>query len=202
MSVEEATLIARGIASAVKPDTGLEPIQIGLMGSVIAALLDIQVDFGSLDPLEPDELAAALREDETADRYFLRATGSGAPLHLQVAWLDHLLATSRPGAVLDRVPPHEPVAALQIRRLIALRELGRDSETEDYRQFLDWEYQYALHAKEYIHAREIARFYLDVVPRPRLALRAAEHNLSRQREAEDYALYHRALAEVAQLIVF
>jgi hypothetical protein len=60
VSAEDATLIARGIASAVKPDTGLEPVQIGLMGAVIAALLDIQVDFGLLDPLEADELAAAL----------------------------------------------------------------------------------------------------------------------------------------------
>ena len=60
VSVQDATLIARGIASAVKPDAGLEPVQIGLMGSVIGALFDIQVDLDSLDPLEADELAAAL----------------------------------------------------------------------------------------------------------------------------------------------
>ena len=58
--VEDANLIARGIASAVKPDPGLEPIQIGFMGSVINALFDIKVDLDALDPLEPDELAAAL----------------------------------------------------------------------------------------------------------------------------------------------
>ena len=60
VSAEDAMLIARGVASAIKPDTGLEPVQISLMGAVVAALLDIQVDFGSLDPLEADELAAAL----------------------------------------------------------------------------------------------------------------------------------------------
>lgn len=70
VSAEDATLIARGIASAVKPDTGLEPVQISLMGSVVAALLGIEVDFGSLDPLGAEELAAALsdRSDEFRQR--------------------------------------------------------------------------------------------------------------------------------------
>jgi hypothetical protein len=62
VSAEEATLIARGVATAITPDTGLEPVQISLMGAVTAALLDIEVDFGSLDSLEPDELATALSE--------------------------------------------------------------------------------------------------------------------------------------------
>ena len=62
VSADEATLIARAIASAVKPDDGLEPVQISFMGAVIAALLDIEVDLGSLDPLGADELAAALSE--------------------------------------------------------------------------------------------------------------------------------------------
>ena len=66
VTVEDATLIARGIASAVKPDTGFEQIQISLMRAVIEALLDIQVDLDSLDPLDADELATALsdRSDE------------------------------------------------------------------------------------------------------------------------------------------
>lgn len=60
VSAEEALVIARGIATAVKPESGMEPIQTGLMGSIIAALFNIEVDLGSLDPLEPDELSASL----------------------------------------------------------------------------------------------------------------------------------------------
>lgn len=60
VTVEDAMLIARGIATAVKPEAGLEPIQVGLMGSVVAALFDVEVDLATLAPLEADELAEAL----------------------------------------------------------------------------------------------------------------------------------------------
>jgi hypothetical protein len=60
VSAEEATVIARGITSAMKPIGGLEPCQVGLMGAIVGVLFDIQVDLDALDPLEPDELAVAL----------------------------------------------------------------------------------------------------------------------------------------------
>ncbi len=57
---DEAMLIARGIASAVAPADGLNPIQISLLGEVTEALLDVAVDFGSLEPLPAGSLADAL----------------------------------------------------------------------------------------------------------------------------------------------
>lgn len=70
VSTDEANLIARGIATAIAPDDGLEPIQIGLMGPVIGALFDIHLDLAAVDPLGADELAAALsgRSDEFRQR--------------------------------------------------------------------------------------------------------------------------------------
>ncbi len=56
----DAVLIARGIASAVAPEQGLQPVQISLLGAVTEALLDTTVDFTELEPLEPSELADAL----------------------------------------------------------------------------------------------------------------------------------------------
>jgi len=61
LSPEEATLIARGVATAISPETGLEQVQVSLMGAVFEALLDVRADLRSLDPLAPDELAAALQ---------------------------------------------------------------------------------------------------------------------------------------------
>jgi hypothetical protein len=60
VSADEATLIARGIASAVRCEAGLEPVQISLLGAVVEALLDIRVDLSALDPLSAGELAEAL----------------------------------------------------------------------------------------------------------------------------------------------
>lgn len=57
---DEAILIARGVASAVAPEGGMEPVQASLLGAVFEALLDIRVDVATLDPLEPSGLAAAL----------------------------------------------------------------------------------------------------------------------------------------------
>jgi len=62
VSVDEAVLIARGIASAIKPEGGLETVQVSLLGAVIEALLDVRVDLSSLDPLQAGELAEGLSE--------------------------------------------------------------------------------------------------------------------------------------------
>lgn len=60
MSSEEARLIARGIASAVRPGAGLEPVQISLLGAVTEALMGVRIDLSSVDWVGADELAAAL----------------------------------------------------------------------------------------------------------------------------------------------
>src|SRR3954454_2010196 len=57
---DEALQIARGVATAVAPPDGLEPIQISLLGSVHTALIGSPVDFVALEPLDPAGLAAAL----------------------------------------------------------------------------------------------------------------------------------------------
>ena len=57
----EGLLIARGIASAVEPEGGLEAVQVSLLGTIHAALIGPAVDFSALDPLGPRELAEALQ---------------------------------------------------------------------------------------------------------------------------------------------
>jgi len=58
--VDEARLIARGIASAVEPEGGLEAVQVNLLGSVLTALMGTKIDFVALEPLGADDLARAL----------------------------------------------------------------------------------------------------------------------------------------------
>jgi hypothetical protein len=57
---EEVVLVARGIATAVAPDTGLTDVQAELLGAIALALTGHEVDYHTLEPLGPDELADVL----------------------------------------------------------------------------------------------------------------------------------------------
>jgi hypothetical protein len=57
---EEVTLVARGIATAVAPESGLTDVQADLLEAIASALTGIEVDYRSLDPLGPEELASVL----------------------------------------------------------------------------------------------------------------------------------------------
>ncbi len=56
----EVMLVARGIATAVAPETGLTDVQADLLGAIAEALTGISVDYRSLEPLGCDGFAAAL----------------------------------------------------------------------------------------------------------------------------------------------
>jgi hypothetical protein len=60
VSADEALLIARGVASAVAPEWGLEPIQVGLLGAVLMSLLGAEVDLSAVEAIAPADLADAL----------------------------------------------------------------------------------------------------------------------------------------------
>ena len=59
--IEHVTVVARGIATAVAPETGLTDVQAALLEAIAAALTGHQVDYRSLEPLGPAELADELR---------------------------------------------------------------------------------------------------------------------------------------------
>jgi hypothetical protein len=69
LSADEASVIARGIASAVEPAEGISATQASLLGAVHAALTGHPVDIAGLDPLGPDELARALEDRPTELRH-------------------------------------------------------------------------------------------------------------------------------------
>jgi hypothetical protein len=57
---DEVLLVARGLATAVAPDTGLMDVQAALLQALTSALTDIEVDYRHLEPLGAEDLAAAL----------------------------------------------------------------------------------------------------------------------------------------------
>ena len=60
----EVHLVARGIATAVAPETGITDVQADLLEAIASALTGISVDYRTLEPLGPDELAAVLAEHD------------------------------------------------------------------------------------------------------------------------------------------
>jgi hypothetical protein len=64
----EVRLVARGIATAVAPEGGLMDVQADLLEAIASALTGVEVDYRSLEPLGPDELAAVLDGKELGYR--------------------------------------------------------------------------------------------------------------------------------------
>jgi len=138
------------------------------------------------------ELAASLNEDTLADGLFKRALENHAALHLQAAYLDHLLATDRAADVVATVTADEQELALALRRLLAERRLGWTMSAQARADAMNDEFQVWMREGDFTHGREMAMFYLDVLPDNELAQLTATKNLETQREAEDLALVKRA----------
>jgi hypothetical protein len=56
----EVVQVARGIATAVAPASGITTVQADLLGAIAEALTGVDVDYTKLEPLGPDELAEVL----------------------------------------------------------------------------------------------------------------------------------------------
>jgi hypothetical protein len=64
----EVRAVARGIATAVAPETGLADVQADLLEAIASALTGVSVNYRALDPLGPDELADVLAARDLAYR--------------------------------------------------------------------------------------------------------------------------------------
>src|SRR5437773_8096920 len=65
---EEVTLVARGIATAVAPESGLAEVQADLLEAIASALTGVSIDYRALEPLGPEELADVLSGRDLAYR--------------------------------------------------------------------------------------------------------------------------------------
>ena len=66
--LEEVTLVARGIATAVAPEDGLTDVQADILEAIASALTGHDVDYRALEPLTADELAEVLRARDLSYR--------------------------------------------------------------------------------------------------------------------------------------
>lgn len=138
------------------------------------------------------ELAERLGDEAAAPALYRTALAGEDEVYTRAALADWLLARNRAAEALvlmERSPDAE-ADALLLRRVIALRQLGRDASAP---ATLMRERLAAADRREPgRHAREQARFALDVEQQPREALRLAQVNWSFQREPADALLLLRA----------
>lgn len=141
------------------------------------------------------ELAERLGDDAAAAALYRVALAGQDEVYTRAALADWLLARNRAAdalALVERSPDVE-ADALLLRRVIALQQLGRDPSllatlTAQMRERL----AAADRREPGKHAREQARFALDIDKQPREALRLAQVNWAMQREPTDALLLLRA----------
>jgi hypothetical protein len=138
------------------------------------------------------ELAERLGDDAAAPGLYRTALAGEDAVYTRAALADWLLARRRAAAALALVEdsPDAEADALLLRRVIALRQLGRDAAAPT--ALLRERLAAAERREPGRHAREQARFALDVAADPREALRLARLNWALQREPADALLLLRA----------
>ncbi|MDR7298039.1 hypothetical protein J2X16_003388 [Pelomonas aquatica] len=138
------------------------------------------------------ELAERLGDEAAAPGLYRTALAGEDAVYTRAALADWLLARRRAAAALGLVEdsPDAEADALLLRRVIALRQLGRDAAMPT--ALLRERLAAAERREPGRHAREQARFALDVEQQPREALRLARANWALQREPADALLLLRA----------
>jgi hypothetical protein len=101
--VDEVTLVARGIATAVAAEDGLTELQAELLAAIATALTGFSVDYHTLDPLGPDALAEVLAGRDLAYRQRI--------VHHMV--LGELVLRPIPTAVAHRVAQYSHALGVQ-----------------------------------------------------------------------------------------
>lgn len=162
---------------------------------ILTALLDSP----AADALNTDWLAWTLSvagdaasplDAQQAESFYAQSLRAAESTQVRAALVDVLLADDRPGDAARVLDGGADALPLEIRRMIVDKRLGRDSAATRIAA-ADHEFRHWIGESDWLHAREMARFYLDVLEQPALARRLAEINLTLQREPEDLLLASR-----------
>ncbi len=140
------------------------------------------------------DLAAAAGDPRQARLFYERSLALAERTQVRAALVDVLLEQSEYETALAAIPSTTNALSLLIRRLIAAKQLNRFDEVADESAQVASEFEKWIAAEDWLHAREMTRFYLDVVDRPVRARQLADVNIDLQREPEDLRLVDRTRA--------
>ncbi|MEO1035318.1 MAG: hypothetical protein AAFX44_07155 [Pseudomonadota bacterium] len=132
--------------------------------------------------------AAAAGDINAAETYLRASLERAEATQVRAALFDLLLAAGDVDAARAVLPATTDSLALRVRRLIVERKTCRPSCSSSEARSLDREFRHWIEHGDFTHAREMARFYLDVNRQPELARYLALRNAETQREPEDRRL--------------
>ena len=136
------------------------------------------------------DLAVTLNRYDQAEDYFKHSLSHIERQQVKVAYTDLLIEQQRFEEAMVVVQEHSTSPAIVLRHLIIETALGTADKNEIReidRLFRDWAAEEDLQ-----HAREMAMFYLYVVPDNKFALHLAKKNYEFQKELEDVRLLKQA----------
>lgn len=132
-----------------------------------------------------------------AEVHFKRAMELAPSISLRAGYADLLLTTRRPERALVVLAGPSGAPALAVRRLVAQGLLGDGPSPGDLAE-IDATFDRWMIEGELQHAREMALFYLKVIPRPEKAWMLAQSNYRVQREPEDLEVLCAAAGRLGQ----
>ncbi|MEO1246403.1 MAG: hypothetical protein AAFX56_12045 [Pseudomonadota bacterium] len=149
------------------------------------------------DDADADELAwsfsvagdaAATLDTKLAASLYGNSLDLAESTQVRSALVDVLLRADRLDDAKAALASGSAALPLTVRRMIVAKRQNRDAEIAHEITRADRRFRHWIAHEDWLHAREMARFYLDVLPRPALAQQLARVNLAQQREAEDLLL--------------
>lgn len=142
------------------------------------------------------DLAVREGQDFAAIGHYRRSLALAESAQVRSALVDSLLRKNWYYEARQELKQGSDALPLMVRRLIVDLELGTVSQDEvdaTEHRFRQW-----IVAEDWLHAREMARFYLDVRADVRLAEQLATVNYGIQKEPEDLLLLTRSRSRVRQ----
>ena len=136
------------------------------------------------------EMARFLERTQEAGPQFEAARAADpSDLRTLMIFADFELASNQPAEALTVLSSAPPTDSVMVRQAIAAKMLGDASEVARLSALLRQRFEEQAALGEAAHAREAARYWLDVAGKPDAALAAAKANWVNQRELEDALLF-------------
>lgn len=146
------------------------------------------------------DLAVADGAAQQALELYRSSLGLAERTQVRAALVDVLLSEGDYDAARRSLESGTDALPLLVRQLIVAKKLDRLATVQPLVAKIQLEFEAWITDKDWLHAREMARFFLDVVERPDLARRLALINLELQQEPEDCLLERRTRPEVVSYL--
>lgn len=134
------------------------------------------------------DLAVANREATKAIDLYRQSLDLAERTQVRAALVDVYISEADYASAWQALDVEKTALPLLVRRLILAKKLDRIDSVRPQLHRVQHEFEDWIRDEDWLHAREMTRFYIDVVERPKLARKLALINIRLQQEPEDLLL--------------